>query len=122
MKARFVKAISTLLTFLMLFETAQPALAYLVPDAASAAVTAEELTLRDAEGNEETVDETWEEAYPYGAFAFDVTAVDAQEGDDTVVTVYRAGGTRGKATAYIEYMPLAIPNEDGSTYLGFGLE
>ena len=45
--------------------------------------TPEEIVLTDAEGNRVSNDEDWAETYPYGAFAFDTTAADVNEGDDT---------------------------------------
>lgn len=76
--------------------------------------------LQTAEGDI-SVDDSWDEVYPFGAFAFDTAAAEVGEGEDTVVTVYRVGGTRGRATAYIAYSPLLTPNEDGSTYYGYAL-
>ncbi|MBQ5514355.1 MAG: hypothetical protein IIT84_01575, partial [Oscillospiraceae bacterium] len=122
MKSTSVKILSMLLSFLMLFQVAQPALAYRDADGAeTASQAAEEIVLVDSEGNTTEIDESWDEAYPFGAFSFNVTAVEASEGDDTVVTVYRLGGTNGRATAYITYSPLLVPNEDGSAYYGYAL-
>ena len=128
MKNRLTKLISVFLSFLMVFQIAEPALASLVedePDASSDAAVwkpyTEELVLKDSEGNETVVDESWNEVYPFGAFAFGMTGGSVKEGEDTVITLYRAGGTHGRATAYIEYMPVAVSNEDGSIYLGYGL-
>ena len=123
MKTRLMKVISALLTLLMLFQTAEPALAWLTAEGseADAPASAKELVLKDAQGNETRVDESWEETYPFGAFAFDMTAGSVDEGGDAVLTLYRAGGARGRATAYIEYQPLAVSNEDGTPYLGYAL-
>ena len=122
MKKTLVKILSMLLSFLMMFQVAQPALAYRDENGAeTAAEAAEPVVLVDEEGNETEVDDTWNETYPFGAFAFDTTAADVNEGDDTVITVYRLGGTNGRATAYITYSPLLVPNEDGSAYYGYAL-
>ncbi|MBQ3404787.1 MAG: hypothetical protein IJG63_05170 [Oscillospiraceae bacterium] len=109
------------LCMVLMLQLAQPALAYRRSGDGADAASPEEIVLTDAEGNEVRNDEEWTETYPYGAFAFDVTAADVNEGDDTVVTVYRVGGTAGRATAYIAYSPLLVPNEDGSAYYGYAL-
>jgi len=113
------RSLSCLLVLVLTLQMATPALAYLQETGKS---EREEIVLVDGEGNETPVDESWDEVYPYGAFAFDTAAVDAAEGDDTVVTVYRLGGTRGRATAYITYAPLVISEEDGSPYYGYALD
>ena len=116
------KALALILCVLMTFQVIQPAMAYMDEGGAATLAESEEtFSITDAEGNKTEVDETWNEEYPYGAFAFDTTAADVNEGDDTVVTVYRLGGTRGRATAYITYSPLLVPNEDGSTFYGYAL-
>ena len=111
-----------ILSLLLMFQLAQPAFAWQQKDEPAAKPsTSQEVVLTDAEGNEVRTDDSWNETYPYGAFAFDKTAADVQEGDDTVITVYRLGGTKGRATAYISYSPILTPNEDGSTYYGYAL-
>ena len=121
MKHPIQRALCLLLCLILTLQLAEPAAAVWQEDAPTPAQSESPVVLRDSAGNEVTPDESWEEVYPYGAFGFDVTAADAREGDDTVVTVYRAGGTKGKATAYIVYSPLLVPNEDGSTYYGYAL-
>ena len=120
MKSRSAKLFSLILSILMIIQTV-PAAAWSETAADPAEGSSDNLVLTDAEGNATEVDESWKETYPYGAFAFDVTAAGAKEGEDTVVTVYRVGGTNGKATAYLTYQPLLVPNEDGSTYEGYAL-
>ncbi len=117
MKKALTKLISVTLSLIMVFSTVQPALAYYTGNAAAD----EALTLTDEDGTAVRVSELWDETYPFGAFAFDVTALGMAEGEDAVVTVYRAGGTRGRATAYIAYSPVLTPNEDESVYYGYGL-
>jgi hypothetical protein len=117
MKKAFTRILSVTLSLIMAFSTVQPALGYYAGDAAAD----DGLTLTDENGNAAKVSELWDETYPFGAFAFDVTALGMAEGEDAVVTVYRAGGTRGRATAYIAYSPLLTPNEDESIYYGYGL-
>ena len=75
MNKRFVKCISVLLSFAMFFQIAEPALAMLIEDDAfieteeipigMTGETGDVLVLKDAEGNETTVDESWEEVYPF---------------------------------------------------------
>ena len=75
-----------------------------------------------AEG-EIPVEEDWDEAYPYGVFAFGTTQADVgepgaktAEGETLLQTqlipVYRLGGSQGRATARILYAP-AITTLDG---------
>ena len=92
MNKRFVKCISVLLSFAMFFQIAEPALASLIEDDAfieteeipigMTGETGDVLVLKDAEGNETTVDESWEEVYPFGAFAFGTSGGSAREGED----------------------------------------
>ena len=121
MKQNIRRTLSLLLCLVLMFQLAEPTLAVWQEDAPTAAQAESPVVLRDAQGNEAEADESWEEVYPYGAFGFDVTAADAKEGEDTVVTLYRVGGTTGKATAYITYQPLLVANEDESVYYGYAL-
>lgn len=53
------------------------------------------------------VEDSWEETYPYGAFLFSDSDVELTEaGDAETVTLYRLGGTRGRATAFVVYAPM----------------
>ncbi len=53
-----------------------------------------------------TIDASWEEAFPYGTFAFSNSQVTVEEGGESHrITVYRLGGTAGRATARILYAP-----------------
>ena len=57
--------------------------------------------------------QTWEEAYPHGAFIFRESYLYTREGDDTVsIVVYRMGGREGRAVANLAVTPLA---PDGNT-------
>ncbi len=121
MRYSFKRTLSLLLCLVLVFQLAEPVFGVWQAEAPTAAQAEAPVVLKDAAGNEVEPDESWEEVYPYGAFGFDVTAADVSEGEDTVVKVYRTGGTKGKATAYITYSPLLVANEDGSTYYGYGL-
>ena len=76
-----------MLCMVLMLQLAQPAMAYRQSGDSAEASSPEEIVLTDAEGNRVSNDEDWAETNPYGAFAFDVTAADVKEGDDTVVTV-----------------------------------
>lgn len=88
-----------------------PALAYLAEETGS-------LTLTDTDGREITVDESWEEEFPYGTFAFQNSEMKIKEGGEAgVLQVYRLGGTTGRAVAYIQYVPaFAQISADEVTY------
>ncbi|MBQ3405443.1 MAG: hypothetical protein IJG63_08525, partial [Oscillospiraceae bacterium] len=118
---RLKKSLCVLLSVVFMLQLAQPALAVLQRDAQPDAASPEDVVLTDAEGNETHADKSWEEIYPYGAFAFDLNAAGVKEGEDAVITVYRLGGTTGRATAYINYNPTVVKNEDGSPYYGYAL-
>ena len=70
--------------------------------------------LTNAQGSTAVGDE-WEQAYPYGVFAFSDYGAAASEGDESfTVPVYRLGGTKGRATAFVIYNP-AISQLDEDT-------
>ena len=72
----------------------EPALAYL-------AEQADGLILTGADGREIVIDESWEEKFPYGTFAFQNSELKIEEGGEPgVLQVYRLGGTTGRAVAY----------------------
>ncbi len=73
--------------------------------------------LTDAEGNTQIVDESWEEIYPSGTFAFSADQVRLMENGDTVnsITLYRLGGTEGRAEAYITLSPASAPIDADGT-------
>ena len=79
------------------------------------------LILTDSNGvvTEEHGDD-WDEKYPYGAFAFENSSMSAKEGETAVVKVFRVGGTRGRATAFITYQPLVVENE-GEPVFSYGI-
>lgn len=106
------------LTALMLFETSGSALAYLVTGEDTAPTT---ISYTDAEGNTQTVDESWVESFPYGAFAFETSGLAVTEGESGVIKVYRLGGTTGRATAYLTYEPVLVQGEDGETVYDYAI-
>ena len=118
---RCKKYVCVLLSLVLMLQLVQPALAVWQEESQTAAASPEDVVLTDKDGNQTRPDKSWEEVYPYGAFAFDVNAAGVKEGEDAVVTVYRLGGTKGRATAYLNYNPTVVKNEDGSPYYGYGL-
>jgi len=118
---RCKKFVCVLLSLVLMLQLVQPALAVWQEESQTAAASPEDVVLTDKDGNQTRPDKSWEEVYPYGAFAFDVNAAGVKEGEDAVVTVYRLGGTKGRATAYLNYNPTVVKNEDGSPYYGYGL-
>ncbi len=77
--------------------------------------TPEGLVITNPDGTTEVVDESWEDEFPYGIFALGKSEMMLAEGGDTrVLTVYRLGGTLGKASAIIQYVPAVTENADGT--------
>ena len=73
------------------------------------------VTIVDKDGNAITEDSSWEETFPYGTFAFGNSQLTVAEGEDEgVITLYRLGGTTGRAIAYVSYVPPAAEMDDGS--------
>lgn len=84
------------------------ALAYYVEGQrqASAAVTGKD-------GSSIHPGEDWETRFPYGTFAFENSSVTVSKSSGTQrMKVYRLGGTTGRATAYITYVPAATENAE----------
>ena len=61
------KIISAALALVLFFQLGAPALAAYVTNEGGV------VTLIDADGKKHVVDESWEEAFPYGTFALDTT-------------------------------------------------
>ena len=109
---RFRKVISLLLVLAMLVS--------LVP---ATALATNKSIVTDAQGNYEIVNEqgettevdgSWEEEYPYGTIALGHHQVIAEEGGETqILTVHRLGGTVGKVSAVIQYVPAVVETEEG---------
>ena len=106
-----VRLISFFLAVLIILQIPSPALAYMV----DGSETASGVTFTDSDGNTQVVDESWEERYPYGAFAFEKSGLSIDEGESDIIKVYRLGGTAGRATAYISYEPVLVQDEEGNT-------
>ncbi|MGX8704454.1 MAG: Calx-beta domain-containing protein, partial [bacterium] len=76
-------------------------------------------SITTAEGGRVQVEESWEEAYPYGAFLFtNSDAALTEGGEETVVSLYRLGGTSGRATAYVVYAPVVAQMTEELTAYG----
>ena len=72
--------------------------------------------LKTVNGDVEVSDD-WDTEYPYGCFAFENSEALLQEGGDTVeISVYRLGGTYGRATAILTYNPMITPAEKEEDY------
>ncbi len=71
-------------------------------------------TIIGSDGQTIAATDDWEETFPYGTFAFAQSQTVVEEGGgETVIKLYRLGGTKGKAVAYVTYMPAAAEMEDG---------
>lgn len=110
----FRKSLAALLVLTTVAQTAVP-----VFSAATYAKDTGTFVLTDADGNQTIVDESWEEAYPTGTFAFSADQVNLYEGatDGTEtgsITLYRLGGTSGRAEAYVTLVP-AVTQLDADT-------
>lgn len=123
MKKRFLSIILLCSMVLTLLPT--QALGYFVAgkDVADESYTGEiPVTYEDGSTGTLDYDETWEEKYPYGAFAFGTNEAAAGEdpadgGNTVTIPVYRLGGTEGRATVYIRYQPLV--SQDGEESLTY---
>ena len=70
----------------------------------------------DQNGKETEVDESWEEKFPYGALALENSSLTAKEGgEDIILKVHRLGGTTGKVSAVIQYVPAVTEKTDGES-------
>ena len=59
-------------------------------------------TIIGSDGQTIAVTDDWEETFPYGTFAFAQSQTVVEEGGgETVIKLYRLGGTKGKAVAYV---------------------
>lgn len=121
LKRSLSRLLSVALAFLMLFEASGNAFAYMVEDARTASQSEDKITLTDGDGNVTEPDESWEETFPYGAFAFENSGLAVKEGESGVIRVYRLGGTAGRATAYIKYQPSVTQDETGEAIYDFAI-
>ena len=107
------KITALLLTLALSVQLATPAFA---------AVVREEngnFSIVDADGNviDSKSQKEWEDEYPYGVFAFKETQVNLKEGADNgeekgTLTLYRLGGTEGRAEALVVLVPAAAQIEE----------
>ena len=79
-----------------------------------------DFSIVDANGNviDSKSQKGWEEAYPYGVFAFKETQINLKEGaadgkEKGTLTLYRLGGTEGRAEALVTLVPAAAQIEEG---------
>ena len=132
MHSRTQRSLALLLTLVMLFSVL-PLQAAAEPDETGAAVLpgvvqgGQPASIQTTEG-EIPVDEDWDQAYPYGTFAFgnhqaDVGEPDAKTAEGksippaVLIPVYRLGGTAGRATVRIVFSPAVSIQPDGSDAL-----
>lgn len=76
------------------------------------------LSVTDKDGNEIQEDESWEERFPNGTFAFkndSLTMKEEKEAKEKKITLYRLGGTKGKATAKIALTPAVAALDEEET-------
>lgn len=111
----FKKLLSGLLVVLMASQTAVPIFAY---SSTYVNRTDDTLTVTDSSGNEVVVDESWEETYPTGTFAFNTTQVNiAENGESGSLILYRLGGSLGRAVAKVNLIPgTAYIDDDTLSY------
>lgn len=104
----FRKSLAALLVLTTVAQTAVP-----VFSAASWSKDTGTFVLTDSDGNTTVVDEEWEEAYPTGTFAFSADQINLYEGatdgsETGSITLYRLGGTSGRAEAYVTLVPAVV--------------
>ena len=115
MKHKWLRKITALLLTLALsVQLASPAFAAVVQEENG------NFSIVDANGNviDSKSQKEWEEAYPYGVFAFKETQVNLKEGsadgqEKGTLTLYRLGGTEGRAEALVTLIPAAAQIEEG---------
>ena len=108
------KITALLLTLALSVQLASPAFAAVVQEENG------NFSIVDANGNviDSKSQKEWEEAYPYGVFAFKETQVNLKEGsadgqEKGTLTLYRLGGTEGRAEALVTLIPAAAQIEEG---------
>ena len=114
MKHKLLKRFTALLLILTLsVQIVSPALASVVQEQNG------NFTIVDADGNvvESKSQDEWEEEYPYGVFAFKETQVNLKESatngeEKGTLTLYRLGGTEGRAEALVVLIPAAAQIEE----------
>lgn len=118
MKGLSKRIISVLMTTIMIFSMVAPAFASVVNNAENAGIDGDkgQFVITNPDGTTEVVDESWEEKFPYGIFALSDGEMYLEEGgDEKVLTVHRLGGSVGKASAIVYYLPAVVENENGES-------
>ena len=123
----FRKAISLLLTLVMLFALLPTGAAFADDDENVEQPQSEEpqQVVIKTENGDITPEDNWDEVYPYGTFAFGSYQADVAEPgaatadgqaipESILIPVHRLGGTVGRATVRIVYAPAITTNEDGT--------
>ena len=111
------KITAVILTTIMLFQVCVPVFgAYVRTDGGG------QIFLTDSDGTVHEVDESWEERFPFGTFAFDKSEMSLREGDggSAGLMLYRLGGTAGRAVAYVEVTPLLARIDDDKVSYSVG--
>ena len=108
------KITALLLTLALSVQLASPAFAAVVQEENG------NFSIVDANGNviDSKSQKEWEDEYPYGVFAFKETQVNLKEGatdgkEKGTLTLYRLGGTEGRAEALVTLIPAAAQIEEG---------
>ena len=119
----FLRTALAMFLCLLMLAGVLPAQAYFVTDGEGDIVPTApgDLILTNSEGETVETSESWESAFPYGAFAFENASLTVSEGEEAVLKVYRLGGTTGRATAVITYQPVVIVGEDGEAVFQYGI-
>lgn len=114
---KFKKLLSGALVALMAAQTAVPIFAY-SPKYAAYMQENGTIVMTDPAGNAVVVDESWEETYPTGTFAFSTTQVNiAENGETGSMTLHRLGGSSGRAIARVDLIPgTALIDDDKMSY------
>lgn len=109
-KKVFARMVSLILVIILMTNITTPALAVLMDTSSAKGVT-----LTDSNGNTVTADESWEETFPYGTFAFHSSQLSTAEGAKAqTIQVYRLGGTKGKAQIALTLSPVVTELDDGT--------
>lgn len=107
-KRSFMRVMSLVLVIAMMLPTAVNAYFLMDDETIDGIISTES-------GEIDTTDDAWRETYPYGAFALSHESIYLNEGEEETITVYRVGGSEGKAIAFFSYEPMVFAESDGIT-------